>query len=60
MNYCKDCGNKTILMSGQIILEPDAEPYESGVEETIDLHVDDFIIAHYCEKCVKVTDTFNE
>lgn len=62
-NYCKKCGDQTMLMSGYITLEPDREPYESGKEESPRTDVDTIekhIIAHYCENCDEVMETFNE
>jgi len=62
--YCTKCGTQTMLMSGTIYLTPDAEPYESGKEEEPrvlkDGYVEDHIIAHFCENCNEVVDTFNE
>lgn len=61
--YCKDCGNKAMLMSGTIYLMPDAEPYDSGVEEqskTGIIDIDKRINAYYCEYCDKIIETFNE
>lgn len=62
-HYCEKCGNQTMLMSGSINLEPDAEPYESGKEEKpktdIDV-IDRHIIAHFCENCDEIVNTFNE
>ena len=62
-HYCNKCGTQTMLMSGTICLEPDAEPYESGKEEKprteVDI-VDKHIIAQYCEKCDEIVSTHNE
>lgn len=61
--YCTKCGNKTMLMSGTIYLNIDAEPYESGVEEPSKDGITDIerhASAHYCENCDEVTDVFTE
>lgn len=61
--YCNKCGNKTMLMSGVITLEPDQEPYENGIEEgskTGIKEVDKSIIAHFCENCDEIINTFNK
>lgn len=50
-------------MSGTIYLQPDSEPYESGVEEESREGITDIerhIIAHYCESCDEIIDTYNE
>lgn len=62
-HYCNKCGTQTMLMSGTIYLRPDDEPYESGVYEGSREGFDDVekhIIAHFCEKCDEITDTWNE
>jgi len=52
-----------MTMSGYLTLRPDAEPYESGKEESprtdVDI-VEKYIIAQYCENCDEVVETFNE
>lgn len=61
--YCQKCGTQTMLMSGTIYLQVDDEPYENGKEEEprTDVEiVEEHIIAHYCESCEEVTETFNE
>ena len=64
MAYCNKCGTQTMTMTGTIYLEFGAEPYEEGVEEEPrvlkDKYVEDHIIAHFCEKCNEVVETFNE
>lgn len=61
--FCEKCGTQTMLMSGTIYLEPDAEPYESGKEEKSRTNIDEIdrhIIALFCENCDEVVKTFNE
>lgn len=63
MANCNKCGKQTMTMSGYLTLRPDAEPYESGKEESprtdVDI-VEKYIIAQYCENCDEVVETFNE
>jgi hypothetical protein len=62
-NYCTKCGTQTLLMSGTIYLEPDAEPYESGKEEAPKTNIDEIdrhIVAHFCENCDEIASTYNE
>lgn len=52
-----------MLMSGTIYLIIDAEPYESGIEESSKDGITDIerhTSAHYCENCDEVTDVFTE
>lgn len=61
--YCKDCGNKVMLMSGRIHLYTDDEPYDIGVEEPSEkgiIEIDKNINAYYCEHCDEIVETFNE
>ena len=63
MDKCKECDNEMILMTGTVYLTPDAEPYESGVEEESKIglaNVEKHISAAYCEKCDKVKDINEE
>ena len=63
MQYCQKCGKPVMLMSGTIYLIPDDEPYESGTYEDSKTGVTDIekhIIAHYCENCDEIVDTYNE
>ncbi len=59
---CSKCGHKLILGSAWITeIEPDAEPYESGVEEEIDI-IDCNISfnLHYCPKCQIIHDIWDD
>ena len=63
MTHCIKCGTKTMLMSGYITLEIDDEPYESGKYEkskTGVTEIENHILAHYCETCEEIANTFNE
>ena len=60
-NYCTKCGTQIILMTGRIYLSPDEEPYKSGKHEKTNIDViDRHIIAHFCENCDEIVNTFNE
>lgn len=63
MAKCPKCKNQTILMSGQIYLEIDKEPYKSGKHEKSRSGVEEIdrhIIAQFCENCNEIVSTSNE
>lgn len=63
MANCTKCKKQTMLMSGNIYLEIDNEPYESGKYEksrTGTEEIDRRIIAQFCENCNEIVSISNE
>lgn len=56
VHSCKKCGSKLALVSGTFYFQADAEPYESGVEEELDIDTDMHIHAHYCIVCYELPE----
>lgn len=53
---CKKCGTKQILMVGSVVASPDAEPYEIGELEKVDIEsIEIGVNFEYCPKC-KIPD----
>lgn len=57
---CEKCNSKTVLMIGYVNLDPDQEPYEAGQEVALDLSVEKYVTAQYCQKCDSLTDITQE
>lgn len=61
MIFCKK-GHRVILATATINeIEPDAEPFEAGAEEKIDLIETEITVGvHYCPECREVLDAWIE
>lgn len=53
-------GHKTILATGIVTeFEPDAEPYEAGIEEEAEMIEAEISVGiHYCPECREVVDAW--
>ena len=60
MAKCKVCKSKMVLMQGNVTLEADSEPYESGEEIDLNLTIDKIVCAHYCEKCDRLQQVWED
>ena len=60
MAKCKKCNKDMVLMSGNVYLDSDQEPYQSGEEIELNLSIDRYIHAHYCENCNKVQEFWED
>ena len=59
---CEECGGVTALVTGRFFYSFDAEPYTSGVEETIDddYEGDCWVGGYECQKCKHVQGLWYE
>lgn len=60
---CPKCGHKTILARSCVDdFEPDDEPYEPDVRESIEDNIAASVLVaiHYCGRCYKVVDAWIE
>ena len=47
-----------VTMSGTVELYSDEKPYHSGERIELNLEVEKYVCAEYCEKCDKIQETW--
>lgn len=58
---CDKCGGRLALVTGYFSYEPDAEPYELGIEEkSVAAEGEAFVGAYKCDKCGHLQGFFTE
>lgn len=58
---CHKCGGRTALVTGSFYYEPDAEPYENGIEEEAKVGTGECWAGGYkCDDCGNVQGLWHE
>lgn len=58
---CKECGGRTALITGSFYYEPDAEPYENGIEEEAKTGTGECWAGGYkCDDCGNIQGLWHE
>ena len=58
---CKECGGRTALITGSFYYEPDAEPYENGIEEEAKAGTGECWVGGYkCDDCGNIQGLWHE
>lgn len=54
MAKCKECNGQLTLMSSSSLFFPDEEPYKSGERVKLDLEVEEYVHANFCQNCDRI------